>query len=375
VVVNDNEPETVTAPTLELTKLVSGTPYTWMVRAGKGDTWSEWANGPGFSTGVVAPVYSEVIDRSVCSALLLWDHPEKDNREEMVYEVLYDDNDEAIHLTGPACQLADLAPGTSHTWKVRAGKNEVWSEWVDGAAFETLPLSVLPDIEGDMVLVEGGTFSMGSTAAWAKPQEAPVHQVTLSDFYINKYEVTQAFWRLIWGYNTAAQFPGNEGEDRPVVGVLHWQAAEFVRRLNFVTGENYALPTEAQWEYAARGGNQSEGYRYAGSDNIDEVAWHEGNSAYDAHKPVGGKAPNELGLYDMTGNAQEWCSDWYNDYSSEAQTDPTGPETFHPSFPNAHVGRGGGWSSTAEYSHVTFRQGMEPTQPNAALGLRLVRNP
>jgi formylglycine-generating enzyme required for sulfatase activity len=177
----------------------------------------------------------------------------------------------------------------------------------------------IPDIE--MVFVKGGTFTMGCTAEQGDDcfdNEEPAHKVTLSDFYIGKYEVTQAQWKAVTG-NNPSKFNGCD--NCPVEGVSWNDIQEFIKKLNAKTGLNYRLPTEAEWEYAARGGAQSRGYKYSGSNSVDEVAWYYGNSGNETH-PAGTKKANELGIYDMSGNVYEWCNDWYGAYNSEAQTNP-----------------------------------------------------
>jgi len=177
----------------------------------------------------------------------------------------------------------------------------------------------LQPIEPEMVFVEGGTFMMGSDF---NILEQPIHQVTLSSFNIAKYQVTQKEWKAIMGNNPSSK----KGDDLPVDNVNWLEVNEFITRLNNATGKNYRLPTEAEWEYAAGGGKKSTGKLYSGSNNIDEVAWYSSNtSLFDLPKPVGTKAPNELGIYDMSGNVWEWCSDWYGDYPYTPQTDPQGP--------------------------------------------------
>ena len=179
-------------------------------------------------------------------------------------------------------------------------------------------------VKFDMVYVKGGTFSMGATEEQGTEDphgdEYPVHSVTLSDYYIGKFEVTQGLWKAVMGDNPIGL---KKGDDYPVDAVSWSDIQDFLNKLNKVTGKKYALPTEAQWEYAARGGVKSKGYKYSGSNTVGDVAWHQDNSDLETH-PVGKKQANELGLYDMSGNVVEWCSDWYGDYSSDSQTDPTG---------------------------------------------------
>lgn len=211
-----------------------------------------------------------------------------------------------------------------------------------------------------MIAVKSGTFQLGSDDWY--DNEKPVHQVTLSDYYIGETEVTQELWSAVMGSNPS-EFPGNM--QRPVEMVSWNDCQTFISRLNELTGETFRLPTEAQWEYAARGGNKAQGRLYSGSDAIDDVAWYYDNSGGMTH-PVKTKAPNELGIYDMTGNVYEWCSDWYGSYSSAAQTDPTGPSTG-----SYRVGRGGSWDSYALYCRVADRNFIGPAYSFNGLGLRL----
>lgn len=162
---------------------------------------------------------------------------------------------------------------------------------------------------------------------------ATEHQVTLSDYYIGQTEVTQALWKAVMG-NLPAMRNENRGDDRPMEASWDdWQT--FINRLNELTGLKFRMPTEAEWEYAAMGGNRSRGYIYAGSNDLDEVAWYRENSG-GYLRIVATKKPNELYLYDMSGNANEWVSDWFAPYSSAPQTNPTGPRSG-----KAHIIRGG----------------------------------
>lgn len=218
-------------------------------------------------------------------------------------------------------------------------------------------------VEFTMIKVEGGTFMMGSDDAEAREKEKPVHQVTLSDYYIGQTEVTQALWQAVMGSNPS-WFKGN---NLPVECVSWTDCQNFIGKLNQITGENFSLPTEAQWEFAARGGNYSKGYKYSGSDNLDAVAWCWGESSGWTTHPVGTKQANELGIYDMSGNVWEWCYDWYGPYSSVAITDPTG--TSSGSY---RVFRGGSWCSDAASCRCTYRRSYSPTNALNFLGLRLV---
>ena len=216
----------------------------------------------------------------------------------------------------------------------------------------------------EMVRVEGGTFRMGATSeqeddAWNR--EKPAHSVTLSSYYIGKTEVTQTLWQAVMGSNPSYF----KGADLPVENVSWNDCQEFIQKLNRLTGRNFRLPTEAEWEFACRGGNNSRGYKYSGSNNLGSVAWYDGNSGNKTH-PVGTKAPNELGIYDMSGNVWEWCADWYGDYSSGAQTNPTGPISG-----SCRVCRGGCWYIYAWRCRSSLRDGYRPTNRDIILGLRL----
>ena len=231
------------------------------------------------------------------------------------------------------------------------------------AASTSMPKVSLDDIMRNMVYVEGGTFTMGATSEQKKPDddEKPTHRVSLSSFYIGKYEVTQALWKAVMGSNPS-RF---EGDNLPVERVSWNDCQTFLRKLNAMTGKNFRLPTEAEWEFSARGGNLSRGYQYSGSKKIDDVAWYRNNSGSKTHN-VGTKAPNELGIYDMSGNVWEWCQDWYGDYHGYSQTNPTGPSSGAN-----RVYRGGSWGSGAWLCRVAFRDNYTPGSRGNGLGLRL----
>ena len=218
-------------------------------------------------------------------------------------------------------------------------------------------------IKYNMVWVDGGTFRMGATSEQGSEisDEKPVHSVTLSGYYIGKTEVTQALWQAVMGSNPSYF----EGDDLPVEQVSWDDCQEFIRKLNSLTGQNFRLPTEAEWEFACRGGNNSRGYKYSGSNYIDNVAWYNGNSGDKTH-PVATKSPNELGIYDMSGNVWEWCADWYGDYSSGRQTNPKGPYSG-----SGRVSRGGCWGGGARGCRSSFRNGDFPAGRIGDLGLRL----
>lgn len=221
-------------------------------------------------------------------------------------------------------------------------------------------------VQFTMVAVEGGTFTMGATSeqgrdAW--DDEKPAHKVTLSDYYIGQTEVTQALWKAVMGSNPS----NHKGDNLPVENVSWNDCQEFIQKLNQLMGKQFRLPTEAEWEYAARGGRKSRGYKYAGGNNIDSVAWYYDNSGYETH-PVATKQANELGIYDMSGNVWEWCSDWYGDYQSSSQSDPQGPSSGF-----SRVRRGGGYYCFAAFCRVSFRDCGTPDYFNS-LGLRLSCN-
>lgn len=230
----------------------------------------------------------------------------------------------------------------------------------------TVSLSAeLNKLINNMVYVSGGTFTMGGTSEQgsdAFDDEKPTHSVTLSSYYICKYEVTQALWRAVMDSN-----PSNfKGDNLPVVWVSWNDCQTFINRLNSYTGRNFRLPTEAEWEFAARGGNYSRHYKYSGSNYISDVAWYRDNSGNRTH-PVGTKQANELGLFDMSGNVWEWCSDWYGSYSSYSQSNPTGPNSE-----SNRVLRGGSWDFVSRGCRSSLRNGGLPGFSRDDLGLRLV---
>lgn len=226
--------------------------------------------------------------------------------------------------------------------------------------------------EPEMVFVKGGTFEMGSTDG--EDDEKHVHSVTLDDFYIGKYEVTQAQWRAVMG-SDPPELNNKNCDQCPVESVSWNDVQEFLKKLNEQTGKNYMLPTEAEWEYAARGGNKSKGYKYAGSNNIGKVAWHSGNCKQNKHgdkgttHPVGKKRANKLGLYDMSGNVWEWCSDWYgSDYYKSPANNPQGPDTRY-----TRVVRGGSLLLNSKECRVSNRSDYYPVNRLSDYGFRVSR--
>jgi formylglycine-generating enzyme required for sulfatase activity len=220
----------------------------------------------------------------------------------------------------------------------------------------------------EMVYVKGGSFTMGCTSEQGSDcfdNEKPAHQVTVSDFYIGRYEVTQGQWKAIMGSNPS-HF--SKGDNYPVEQVSWEQVQEFISKLNAKTGANYRLPTEAEWEYAARGGNRRQRYKYSGSNNLADIAWYTENSGSNTH-PVGSKSPNELGIYDMSGNVREWCNDWKGTYTSSSQQNPKGASSG-----SDRVIRGGSWGSNAKYARVSYRGIWQPDDRNGVIGFRLARS-
>ncbi len=227
---------------------------------------------------------------------------------------------------------------------------------------------ILANLAADMVYVEGGTFTMGATAEQgsdAEDDEKPAHQVTLSSFYICKHEVTQEEWEAVMGSNPS-EF---KGKRRPVENVSWEDCQTFISKLNSITGKHYRLPTEAEWEYAARGGSRSQGYKYSGSNNLGNVAWDSYYGDFKTHE-VMTKSPNELGLYDMSGNVWEWCSDWYDSkyYASSPNINPKGAS----SGPYHRVKRGGSWFYGLRSCCVSNRRYSVSSFCSNDLGLRLV---
>ncbi len=252
---------------------------------------------------------------------------------------------------------------------IKKCKDKLNSPLISNAPMASAPLSgtvnaVLQEIASNMVYVSGGSFTMGCTSEQSDDyygDEKPSHSVTVSSFYISKYEVTQKQWKSVVGSNPSSF----KGDNLPVENVSWTSVQKFISKLNELTGKKYRLPTEAEWEFASRGGTKSLGYKYSGGNDIDAVAWYHGNSNSHSHS-VGLKRSNELGLYDMSGNVLEWCSDWYAGYSSFSQTNPQGPSTG--SF---CVFRGGCWIDYARSCRVSSRGFNDPGYNYYSLGFRL----
>lgn len=270
------------------------------------------------------------------------------------------------------CVLCSLGEATQIDNVTRPGKGKVTNPQTgpkpkptqQRGMTEVQRLAIIQRLVDNMVCVEGGTFTMGATSEQgsdAFDSEKPAHCVTVSSFSIGRCEVTQEEWEAVMGSNPS----NSEGARLPVEQVSWNDCQEFIRRLRNLTNRHFRLPTEAEWEFAARGGNRSRGYKYSGDNDIGSVAWYDGNSGNKTHQ-VGGKQSNELGLYDMTGNVWEWCADWYAPYSSASQSNPTGSSTG-----SDRVRRGGGWSSYARYCRVSYRSSDAPGYKSKHIGLRL----
>ena len=250
--------------------------------------------------------------------------------------------------------------------KAQAERERQEQEAREQAAKEAERTRILQNLINNMVYVEGGTFKMGATSeqkSEAYLDEIPAHKVILSSFSIGRYEVTQEEWQAVMGSNPS-YFKGSR---KPVENVSWDDCQEFIRKLNTMTGKQFRLPTEAEWEFASRGGIKSQGYKYSGSNNLNSVAWYDDNSGNTTHD-VGQKSPNELGIYDMSGNVWEWCSDWYGNYSSSSQTNPTGD--YSGPF---RVYRGGSWNDDARLCRVSFRGRSTPGYRSIILGFRLAQ--
>lgn len=225
--------------------------------------------------------------------------------------------------------------------------------------------AIIKKLIENLVYVEGGTFTMGATPEQgneAEIDEGPAHDVNLSSFHIGKFEVTQEEWETVMGNNPSY----HKGSRRPVENVSWNDCQEFLRKLNGITGKKFRLPTEAEWEYAARGGKYSKGYKYVGGNNVESFAWYDGNSNNVTHY-VGQKLPNELGLYDMSGNVCEWCADAYEYiYPYKFLTNPTGASSI-----SNRVLRGGSFHSGARHCRVSYRSYCVPSGRNSNVGLRL----
>lgn len=250
-----------------------------------------------------------------------------------------------------------------------AKARDLWNKrFLDTAMNEEPPSPDLPrpiiELIGDMIEIEGGSFTMGATREQGEDafdDEKPAHKVTLSTFSIGKFPITQDQWEAVMG-NNPSYF---KGEKLPVESVSWYDCQEFAKKLSEMTGMHFRLPTEAEWEYAARGGKKGKRYKFSGGHIIDQIGWYNDNSGGTSHE-VGKKSPNELGLYDMSGNIWEWVQDWKGDFTEEDQINPTGPETGIE-----RICRGGGWNREIDRARVSYRGDDQPDLRYCSLGLRI----
>ena len=251
--------------------------------------------------------------------------------------------------------------------------NGILLHWSDTMELSEEQKTVVRNLVANLVNVSGGTYRMGAQNSdpqsdnydpEARDNESPVHEVTLSDFYLGRFEVTQREWRAIMGDDLDWSEQYGKGDDFPAYNVSRSDAMRFLEKLSAMTRLPFRLPTEAQWEYAARGGSHSLHYRFSGSNQVDEVAWHIGNSNGVLH-PVGGKLPNELGFYDMSGSLWELCSDTYGLYPSTPQTDPLADSG------NQFVLRGGAWAYLPTYCRTTCRDDYDGDAASVSVGFRV----
>jgi formylglycine-generating enzyme required for sulfatase activity len=298
-----------------------------------------------------------------------------------------------VEVLGRSDKTQRIGVFEDYWYKVRSPDGKVG--WTFGAFIDLSPAPGVerPEVSKNMVPVGGGTFMMGApdSEQESMPWEDQ-HKVTVSSFHIGKFDVTQDLYQSVMGNNPSLLIEGGGGRskddgNRPVEYVSWYEAVEFCNKLSRRDGlqtvytingtdvtanwsaNGYRLPTEAEWEYAARGGQKgaSTYHKYAGSDNLDQVGWYSDNSGSTWH-PVGQKAPNALGLYDMSGNVWQWCWDWYGAYSDSGQNDPRGASSG-----TSRTFRGGSWYDDAAYARVASRSNDYPTERKSLRGFRLVR--
>ena len=261
--------------------------------------------------------------------------------------------------------IKNLSGDAGKSIKQGTGKKIIWNVLKDTDMLYTEHL--IFKVKGkssfcDMVFVKGGTFQMGSNDG--SDDEKPIHTVTVTGFYIGKYEVTQKQWKEIMGSNPSSF---KDCDNCPVESVSWNDVQNFLKKLNEKTGGNYRLPTEAEWEYAARGGNKTNGYKYSGSNSVDDVAWYTSNSGSKTHT-VGTKQANELGIYDMSGNVWEWCGDWYDKdyYKNSPENNPKGASSGLN-----RVLRGGSWAVDAGGCRSANRLRINPGSTALDVGFRI----
>ncbi len=223
------------------------------------------------------------------------------------------------------------------------------------------------NLDLNMVFVKGGTFNMGSDDNESRSNERPIHRVSVSDFFISQYPVTQAQWKTVMGTNPSFFKKRRDTLENPVESISWEDCFNFLDKLNELTGKKYRLPTEAEWEYAARGGESHSRNKYSGSKYVKDVAWF-GEEEGSTH-PVGLKQPNELKIYDMSGNVWEWCLDFFSAYEADLQTNPRGPK-----YGIRHVCRGGSWEDISDSCRVSTRYSYPTSYHSKTLGLRLAHD-
>ena len=351
---------------------------------GKPDTPAKGDDNPKEETLTIPTIktveVTEISDKSAISGGIISDNGGGDIMQKgVVWDIEKNPTTELPTLTKDGVgnesftsKMENLKAGTTYYYRAYA-TNSAGTAYGEELSFTTgeppLITVKVDNLTMDFILVEGGTFQMGATPeheGYAKDYEYPVHPVTLDSYYIGKYEVTQAIWIAVMG-NNPSMFKG----DNKSVENLSWDLAnQFVQKLCEKTGLKFALPTEAQWEYAARGGKHSHNYLYSGSDDASEIGWFNPDKVTGAQE-VGQKKPNELGIYDMCGNVWEWCQDWYGPYTEEAQTNPIGAENS-----TDKVMRGGSWICVPEdMGRVSRRLKDYPQVPRMDNGVRLVYIP
>jgi len=374
--------------------LTDGT-YFWRIRKCYGeDGWKAWSTSRRITIDTQAPAAPTLIQPVNQDTIndntpqFIW----SDISDASDYELIVDNSssfsspeiDQTSLTTSTYTPTSSLSDDTYY-WRVKAKDSQGnWGSWSGSWSFTVDTEG--PDITDGFVLIDGGTYKMGSNSGYS--DEQPVHSVTVGSFYISQYEITNAQYVVFLnalGVSSNGSYGGSEyvdmddsgcqisyssgafvvqsgKEDHPVIEVT-WYGADA-----YCTWAGGRLPTEAEWEFAARGGTQSQGYTYSGSNTLSDVGWYSDNSNSAAH-PVGQKQANELGLYDMSGNVWEWCSDWYGSdyYSSSPATNPQGPSSG-----SRRVERGGGWFNDATNCRVAYRNYNNPEFSINDFGFRVV---